>query len=203
MPKLGMDKVRRKQLVNATLEVIRDHGVAGASVSQISARAGLANGMIHHYFADKEALFEATFSELLSRMATELLSLLGKAKTPLDRVYAFVEGNLSAESFTQENVAVWLAFWAQVPHTPRLQRIHNLIARRTQAGLFRALMEILPREDAARHARAITIFVDGLWLRAAVDLQGMNRAAARQLAHEFLSRQLGIPMPKLDQAFEQ
>lgn len=193
MPKIGMEKLRRRQLVNATLEVIRDHGVAGASVSQISARAGLANGMVHHYFVDKDALFEATFWELLKRMSTQLFALLKGAKTPLDRVNAFVEGNLSSESFTPENVAAWLAFWAQVPYSPKLQRIHNIIAHRTEAALFRALGQIMPRDEASRRARAITIFIDGIWLRAAVDIDGMTRDVARELAHEFLGRQLGIP----------
>lgn len=197
MPKLGMDVVRRRQLINATLELIREQGVAGASVSQISARAGLANGMVHHYFDDKDALFEATLWELIERISRQIFALLKTAKTPLERVTAFVEGNVSPLSFTPENVAAWLAFWAQVPHSPKLQRIHNIIARRTQAGICRALTKTMPRDEASRHANAITIFVDGLWLRAAVDVDGMTPQVARDLAYEFLSRQLDMPIAVL------
>lgn len=189
-----MKAVRRRQLVNATLELIREDGVAGASVSQISARAGLATGMVHHYFADKDALFEAVLEELVKRIYAEVLALLSRAKTPLDRVIAFVEGNLSAVSFTQENVAAWLAFWALVPHSPKLKRIHNVVARRTESAMRHALAKTMCRTQAATHAKAITIYIDGLWLRAAVDAGGLSREAARTLAYEFLSHQLGIPV---------
>jgi TetR/AcrR family transcriptional repressor of bet genes len=192
MPKIGMEEVRRRQLVNATLELIREGGVAGASVSQISARAGLANGMVHHYFTDKDALFEAALEELVKRIYVEVFALLKLAKTPLDRVIAFVEGNLSEASFTPENVAGWLAFWALVPHSPTLQRIHNIVARRTQSAMTHAISKLMNRAQAAQRAKAITIYIDGLWLRAAVDVGGLTRDDARALAYDFLSQQLGV-----------
>jgi TetR/AcrR family transcriptional regulator, transcriptional repressor of bet genes len=187
-----MESVRRRQLVNATLRLIHRRGVAGTSVAQISARAGLATGMVHHYFADKDALFKAALEELVKRIHTEVFELLRQAKTPLERVVTFVEGNLTPRSFTEENVAAWLAFWALVPHSPQLQRLNDIVTRQTQSTLFHALVETMPREEARRHAQAITIFLDGLWLRAAVDVGGMKRDVARNHAHEFLSRQLSV-----------
>lgn len=194
MPKVGMETVRRRQMVNAALELIHQHGAAGTSVSQISARAGLANGMVHHYFVNKDALLEAALVELTKRIYVQVFEFLGRARTPIERVIAFVEGNLSSLSFTPENVAGWLAFWALVPHSPPLQRIHNIVARRTQSTIFHALAKTFPRDEALRHAKAITLFVDALWLRAAVDVGGMTSDAARSLAYEFLSRQLGLPI---------
>lgn len=191
MPKVGMRAVRRSQLVNATVELIQEHGIAGTSVSQISARAGLATGMVHHYFADKNALLEATMWELIRRIERQIFALLAAARTPMERVLAFVDGNLSPVSLTQGNVSVWLSFWGQVPHNPRFARIHNIVARRTQAALARTLAKCMPREEAVHHAKAIAIFVDGLWLRAAIDAEGMTAEIAGRMAHEFLQRQLG------------
>ena len=195
MPKLGMRAVRRSQLVNATVELIKEHGIAGASVSEISAKAGLATGMVHHYFADKNALLEATMWELIHRMSRHLFALLAEARTPKERVLAFVDGNLSAQSMTPENVSVWLSFWGLVPHNPRFARIHNIVARRTQAALARTLAKCMPREEAVSNAKAIAVFVDGLWLRAAIDAEGMTPELAGQIAHDFVRCQLG---PYLD-----
>lgn len=191
MPKIGMRAVRRSQLVNATVELIQEHGIAGTSVSQISARAGLATGMVHHYFADKNELLEATMWELIRRIARQIFALLAEARSPMERVLAFVDGNLSSASLTPGNVSVWLSFWGQVPHNPRFARIHNIVARRTQAALARTLAKCMPREEAVRHAKAIAVFVDGLWLRAAIDAEGMTAEIAGRIAHEFLQRQLG------------
>lgn len=191
-----MRQIRRHQLVEATLELIHEHGVAGASVSQIGARAGLANGMVHHYFADKDALLEATLRELNKRNNSQIFERLRRATTPVARVLAFIDGNISAISLTPENVAAWLAFWAQVPHSPQLQRIHNVVARRSHSMLFHALAKTMPVDEASAQARAIAIFIDGLWLRAAVDAGGMTPDVARSLAYEFLARQLGRPIDR-------
>ena len=192
MPKIGMRALRRSQLVDATVALVRQRGIAGASVSEISAKAGLATGMVHHYFAYKNALLEATMWELLRRMSRHLFALLAEARTPMERVLAFVDGNLSPLSMTPENVSVWLSFWGEVPHNPRLARIHNIVARRTQGALARALASYMSHEDAVRNAKAIAVFVDGLWLRAAVDAEGMTPEQAKQIAYEFLRRQLGV-----------
>ena len=191
MPKVGMRAVRRSQLVNAAVDLIEEHGIAGTSVSLISAKAGLATGMVHHYFADKHELLEATLWELVRRHARQIYAQLAKARTPTGRVLAFVDANLSPASLTPKTVSVWLSFWGQVPHNRRFARIHSIIARRTQAALARTLAECMPREDAMRHAKVIVLFVDGLWLRAAIDPEGMTAEVAMQTAYEFLQRQLG------------
>lgn len=191
MPKVGMRAVRRSQLVNATVELIQEHGIAGTSVSQISARAGLATGMVHHYFADKNALLEATLWELIQRFARQINALLAEARTPAERVLAFVNGNLSPASLAPGTLSVWLSFWGQVPHNLRFARIHRIVARRTQAALARVLAQCMPSEEAVRHAKVIAVFLDGLWLRAAIDAEGMTADIAMQIAHDFLRHQLG------------
>jgi TetR/AcrR family transcriptional regulator, transcriptional repressor of bet genes len=194
MPKVGMKSIRRHQLVEATLELIHEQGVAGTSVSQISARAGLATGMVHHYFADKDALLEATLRELNKRINAQIFERLRRAQTPIERVLAFIDGNVSAISLTPENAAAWLAFWSQVPYSQQLQRIHNVVARRSHSTLFHALARVMPSNEATIHAKAIAIFIDGLWLRASVDAGGLSPESARHLAYEFLTRQLGQPL---------
>lgn len=191
MPKVGMRAVRRSQLVNAAVDLIEEHGIAGTSVSLISAKAGLATGMVHHYFADKHELLEATLWELVRRHARQIYAQLAKARTPTGRVLAFVDANLSPASLTPKTVSVWLSFWGQVPHNRRFARIYSIIARRTQSALARTLSECMSREDAVRNAKVIVLFLDGLWLRAAIDPEGMTPEVARQTAHGFLRRQLG------------
>ena len=56
MPKVGMEPVRKKQLIEATLEVMAEVGYHGTTISLISKRAGLSSGIISHYFGDKLSL---------------------------------------------------------------------------------------------------------------------------------------------------
>lgn len=68
MPKVGMEPVRKKQLIEATLEVMAEVGYHGTTISLISKRAGLSSGIISHYFGDKQGLIEATMRHLLDAL---------------------------------------------------------------------------------------------------------------------------------------
>ncbi len=54
MPKLGMQSIRRRQLIDATLEAINEVGMHDATIAQIARRAGVSTGIISHYFRDKK-----------------------------------------------------------------------------------------------------------------------------------------------------
>ncbi len=51
MPKLGMQSIRRRQLIDATLEAINEVGMHDATIAQIARRAGVSTGIISHYFS--------------------------------------------------------------------------------------------------------------------------------------------------------
>ncbi|MFB2604448.1 TetR family transcriptional regulator, partial [Rhizobium phaseoli] len=54
MPKVGMEPVRRKALVDAALRVIGDHGSLAVTMSDIARQAGVSAALAHHYFGSKE-----------------------------------------------------------------------------------------------------------------------------------------------------
>ena len=57
MPKVGMEPIRRRQLIEATITSIHEYGFADATVSRISAAAGVSTGIVHHYFDGKAAAY--------------------------------------------------------------------------------------------------------------------------------------------------
>ena len=56
MPKVGMQPIRRQQLIEATLTAIDRVGMGDASIALIARLAGVSNGIISHYFQDKNGL---------------------------------------------------------------------------------------------------------------------------------------------------
>lgn len=69
MPKLGMQPIRRRQLIDATLDAINEVGMHDATIAQIARRAGVSTGIISHYFKDKNGLLEATMRDITSQSA--------------------------------------------------------------------------------------------------------------------------------------
>ena len=50
---------RRAQLLDAALEVLREHGLAGLTTRAVTARAGVPHGIFHYAFGSKAALVRA------------------------------------------------------------------------------------------------------------------------------------------------
>ncbi|MGY1943987.1 TetR/AcrR family transcriptional regulator [Nocardia asiatica] len=92
---------RRERLLDAALEVFADKGIDGASVKDIAAAAGVAPGLLYHYFAGKEALVTALLRERgFSRQLRESLERAeGEPATEvLPRVMREFDGVLAANA---------------------------------------------------------------------------------------------------------
>src|SRR3954468_1217835 len=189
MPKLGMEEIRRRQLIEATIASIHEVGFAESSLSRISARAGVSTGIVHHYFDNKAELLESTLRALGTNLRLCVVGKLNAARTPVERLLAVIDGNIGGEQFTPEGVSAWLAFWAQVPTSPRLARIQNVIISRLRDNLVHAL-KLMERKDAEEIAQVTEALIDGLWLRAALAQDGPDCARARRLVLDYLNARL-------------
>src|SRR5690349_13188894 len=169
MPKLGMEPIRRQQLIEATITSISRYGLADATVQRISREAGVSSGIIHHYFGGKDELLEATMRRLLQLLREDAVARLAAAPTHEARLQAIIDSNFAASQFQGDVITAWLAFWAEVPHVPALARLQRVNARRMRSNLLHSLRHLLPRDAAERTARGLAALIDGLWLRGALD----------------------------------
>jgi len=191
MPKLGMEEIRRRQLIEATIASIHEVGLAESSLSRISARAGVSTGIVHHYFDGKAELLESTLRQLGTNLRQAVVARLQRARTPAERLLAVVDGNIGADQFTPEGVSAWLAFWAQVPTHPQLARIQHAIISRLHDNLVDAL-KLMGRDDgeAQEIAHVTAALIDGLWLRAALSHRAPDPERARRLVLDYLHARL-------------
>jgi AcrR family transcriptional regulator len=62
---------KRKQILDAAIRVFADQGYHGARVSDIAEHAGVAHGLLYHYFSSKEdvlrTIFVENWGELIAR----------------------------------------------------------------------------------------------------------------------------------------
>ncbi|TDQ77687.1 TetR family transcriptional regulator [Dongia mobilis] len=189
MPKLGMEEIRRRQLIEATIASIHEVGFAESSLSRIAGKAGVSTGIVHHYFRNKADLMEATLRQLGVSLRLSVIRRLEKARSPSERLLAVIDGNIGTDQFTPKGVSAWLAFWAMVPTNDRLARVQHIIISRLDANLVHAL-KLMGRKDGREMARAISALIDGLWLRAALSRSGPNSEAARRLVLDYLNAKL-------------
>lgn len=185
------EAIRRRQLIQATIESSADVGFAACTLSDIAKRAGVSPGLFAHYFGDKDGLLEATLRSMAARLGRAAAARLRGARRPRDRIQAIIDVNLASEEFDRRTSSVWLAFWGQVIHSARFKRVQNIYQRRMLSNLRHALKQIAPQGEAEPIAIGISAMIDGLWLRATLsgDFE-LDSARARALATAYVDMQL-------------
>ncbi len=176
-----MQPVRRRQLIDATIETIHRHGFADTTISRIAGAAGMSSGIISHYFGGKNALLEATMRFLMQELRCDFLARVGKAQTPIERLEAIVATNFNEEQFTPQVIGAWLSFWSQVPFSEALRRLNMIYFKRLASNLRHELRLLTTDQRAEEIAAVVAALIDGIWVRSGLAPGRSNVGAARQM----------------------
>jgi TetR/AcrR family transcriptional regulator, transcriptional repressor of bet genes len=190
MPKIGMEPLRRRALIDATISAIGERGSLDVTMSEIAGRAGVSSALAHHYFGAKDELLLATMRHILAELTADMRRALRSASTPRQRVSAVVAVNFSDAQFQPETIAAWLAFYVEAQKSPALRRLLKVYARRLHSNLLSGLTGILPRSEADRVAEATAALIDGLYIRRALKDGVPNAATAIALIEDYLETKL-------------
>ncbi|TIP28464.1 MAG: transcriptional regulator BetI [Mesorhizobium sp.] len=190
MPKIGMEPLRRRALIDATISAIGERGSLDVTMSEIAGRAGVSSALAHHYFGAKDELLLATMRHILAELTADMRRALRSASTPRQRVSAVVAVNFSDAQFQPETIAAWLAFYVEAQKSPALRRLLKVYARRLHSNLLSGLTGILPRSEADQVAEATAALIDGLYIRRALKDGVPNAATAIALIEDYLETKL-------------
>jgi TetR/AcrR family transcriptional regulator, transcriptional repressor of bet genes len=191
--RVDSEDARRRQLIEATVDAIADLGFNATTIAEIARRADVSTGLVSFYFGDKDGLLEATLRHLARELSRGVAIRLRDAATPRDRVQAVIDANLGLSQFQHRIGSVWLAFWGQVPHSPRFARVQRAYQHRIVSNLASALSPLLPRGEARHMAEEIAAMIDGLWVRATLAREPDGRKA-RRIASAFVDLKFsGLP----------
>lgn len=112
MPRVPAER-RREQLIEATINLAIDEGLAAASVRRIAERANVSLGVVHYCFSSKEALINAVAESFMN-------PILGPVAA------AFKE--VANESFREKARAAIQAFWDTTAADPGRQLLSYELA---------------------------------------------------------------------------
>ena len=107
---------RRRDLARAFIRVLGTHGQGGATVAAVAAEAGIAPGLVHHYFASKADLYEAVLDELLAGFRRRI-----DAEPSADPLEAYAAAALALGERSDVAAArAWVGFLATAVGEPAL-----------------------------------------------------------------------------------
>ena len=188
-----MQQVRKRQLMDAAIDTLRRHGWQDTTVARISESAGMSPAIIHHYFKGKDDLLAAAMRKILIEFRAEVNTRLERRSSGRDRLVAVIDGCFDASQFRPGIGEAWLAFWAQSPFAPSLDRLRRIYIGRLRSTLLPDLRRSLPPAQAESAALSLGSLIDGLFLRAASGDGRVTPEAARTLTVAHLDRLLASP----------
>lgn len=140
---------RRTQILEAAVAVFAEHGQGDARVRDVADRAGVAYGLVYHYFGSREALLEAVVDDAWSAFAEALEGIAASPRPPRARLSATIDYVFSAWEAWPERMAVLIVAWgrskrlgealARPPIARALQTVRTIAADAQAAGALPAL----------------------------------------------------------------
>ena len=112
-----MRAARRAEIVRAFALVLAEHGYEGATIAAVAARADVAPGLVHPYFASKTELITCLLEDLVGRFT----SRVRRKEAADDPLVAYTEGAVAlGEGADLVAARCWVGIFAEAMRTPTL-----------------------------------------------------------------------------------
>ncbi|WP_433224945.1 TetR/AcrR family transcriptional regulator [Microtetraspora malaysiensis] len=171
MPKIVDHAERRDEVMAAARRVILRDGVEGATTRAIAKEAGYSNGVLTHYFADKDDILLSALRDSHRRIANRLKDKLA-GLTGLAALREVLLDNLPLDEERAAETGLEVGFWGRGLSSPALlalQRedaaelrylVRSLLSSAAAAGEIRAAADL--GEDLDDVTERLLALIDGL-----------------------------------------
>jgi AcrR family transcriptional regulator len=196
-----MGPVRKEQIVRATVRCLAREGYTKLTMKKVAREAGVSQGILHYYFADKRAILVATLGAVtrdLDRRVAAAQSRTGR--DPAGRLRALVRECLEVAVRRPEFWVVFVEFWGEMMHDRRLRQLNAEVYERTRRLIARLIADGVRggrfrRVDPERAAAVVLGLVDGLSLQLTFDRQAFGLVEAARFCDDVLTRYLAKETP--------
>jgi TetR/AcrR family transcriptional repressor of bet genes len=196
-PSLGRNvtrRVRRRQLIDATIECLAKRGFADTTMAHVAEAAGLSQGIINFHFRSKEALLLETLASMDEEYrANWELAVTRAEPAPEKRLEALLRSEFEPAICSRKKIAVWHAFYGEAKARPTYQKICGARDEDRRQAMQKILEELIAKCDGTRsHSAAITdaltALTDGIWLDLHLSTKRIDREAAWRPVEVLLAR---------------
>lgn len=161
---------RRQRIIDATLDVIHDHGLAGTRTHEISRRAGVSSGLLLYHFGTLDGVIAAAMQESEDRYYRSLEDEDAVGRPAPERLRLLVERSGDPSSVVAA-WTLWMEFWVRALRDPDTAALCAKLDARWRS----VLLDVIEQGVAEGHFSCPSPRVAGLRLSALLD--GLSVAA--------------------------
>lgn len=119
MPKVIDHDQRRSDIVDVTWELIVEGGIEAATMREIAARAGFANGALKHYFTGKDQIIKGAYERSLHGLGERLTERVAGMRG-IEALETSMRFTLPIDDGDATAARVLLSFWERCAFSPEL-----------------------------------------------------------------------------------
>ncbi|TYB67666.1 TetR family transcriptional regulator [Nonomuraea sp. PA05] len=193
MPKIVDHDERRREVLSAASRVIVRDGIDAATTRAIAKEAGYSNGVLAHYFADKDEILLSALRSSHRRIRDRLTGKVA-GLTGLAALREVLLDNLPLDDERAGETRLEVSFWSRSLAAERLAEVQRAEAGELRAavrellGQAREAGELAMDDDLDDVAERLLALMDGLSLRLLLYPDRLGRDDVERLMLQTLER---------------
>ncbi|WP_431899655.1 TetR/AcrR family transcriptional regulator [Nonomuraea sp. bgisy101] len=186
MPKIVDHEERRREVLSAASTVIVRDGIDAATSRAIAKEAGLSNGVLGHYFTDKDEILLSALRHSHQRIRARITRRV-EGLTGLAALREVLLDNLPLDAERDQETRLEISFWSRSLAVERLAAVQRAEAAELRAAVRQLLEqartagEIRTDDDLGVVAERLLALVDGLSLRSLLYPDQLVRAELERI----------------------
>ncbi|KAB8193494.1 TetR family transcriptional regulator [Nonomuraea phyllanthi] len=193
MPKIVDHDERRREVLAAARRVIVRDGIDAATTRAIAKEAGYSNGVLAHYFADKDEILLSALRQSHQRIRDRLTRKV-EGVSGLAALRELLLDNLPLDAERTQETRLEVSFWSRSLASERLAEVQRAEAAELRAavrdllGQARAAGELGADDNLDDLAEHLLALVDGLSLHLLLYPGRLSRVDVERLMLQALDR---------------
>jgi TetR/AcrR family fatty acid metabolism transcriptional regulator len=139
---------KRRAILHAALKVFAERGYHGCRIADVASQAGVAYGLVYHYFRNKDELLESVFDEQWTIFIGAIRAIADGPGTAAEQIASVIRFALDVFRTAPAAVRVLIL---EVPRTPDVLRAGS--TRKTFETATRLVAEMVRRGQAENELR--------------------------------------------------
>lgn len=173
---------RQSRILEAALDLLSRHGIAGVSMRAVAREAGVALGLVNYYYDDKTSLIRAALRSVDEHDL--LLVAPDPSLAPDEQLRSSLRRVAGEDLLTTRYLSLRLHLWALAQADEGYAEINAAAFDRYingLAALVSAAQPAMPWEECRARASDIVVIQNGMWLTSllGVDKEAIERSIAR------------------------
>lgn len=192
---------RRRRILAATVEMLRERGFAGTRVIDIAEAAGTSSGLVLYHFGSLAGALAAALTSLEDAFYAELDAELDGVSGPVDRLRRLVK-LASGTGPAVGDWTLWLEIWVRALRDDDAAAVRDSLDRRWRSLLRELIADgvragVFAPADAEATTLRLASLMDGLAIQLALRDPSMTVARFRRLWLDAAALELAVPVELL------